>query len=81
LYSKLMSARASVRGISLHSFRPRIRLHIKANMGSGTKGWKTRHATGARGIYFAAPKVGRLSFGKARCHHTKPGDHLAAHAE
>ena len=28
LYSKLMSVRASVRGISLHSLRPRMRLHM-----------------------------------------------------
>ena len=28
LYSKLMSERARVRGISLHSFRPRMRLHM-----------------------------------------------------
>ena len=28
LYSKLMSERARVRGISLHSLRPRIRLHM-----------------------------------------------------
>src|SRR5438034_3221814 len=28
LYSKLMSVRARLRGISLHSFRPRIRLHM-----------------------------------------------------
>src|SRR5262249_23262497 len=28
LYSKLMSARVRLRGISLHSLRPRIRLHM-----------------------------------------------------
>src|SRR5262245_47274943 len=28
LYSKLMSVRARLRGISLHSFRPRMRLHM-----------------------------------------------------
>src|SRR5262245_23169091 len=33
LYSKLIRERASVRGISLHSFRPRMRLHMGADLG------------------------------------------------
>src|SRR5262245_62567518 len=33
LYSKLIRERASVRGISLHSFRPRMRLHMEADLG------------------------------------------------
>src|SRR5262245_53380723 len=33
LYSKLIRERASVRGISLHSFRPRMRLHMAADLG------------------------------------------------
>src|SRR5215813_5795827 len=44
LYSKLIRERASVRGISLHSFRPRMRLHMDADLGlrgAGRKGRRT----------------------------------------
>src|SRR5262245_19472449 len=48
LYSKLIRERASVRGISLHSLRPRMRLHIGADLG----------LRGARRKARAAPEPG-----------------------
>src|SRR5262245_33932414 len=50
LYSKLIRERASVRGISLHSFRPRMRLHMGADLGLQGPHRKARHPAGTRGL-------------------------------
>src|SRR6516225_7992155 len=56
LYSKLMSGRVRLRGISLHSLRPRIRLHMAgmadsvSPRGTGAAGFKDI-AAGFKDIY------------------------------
>src|SRR6516162_10189455 len=62
LYSKLMSERVRLRGISLHSLRPRIRLHM-----AGMTDSVSARSTGAAGVKDIYGRCGSLGIVCAAC--------------
>src|SRR5262245_10407483 len=65
LYSKLIRERASVRGISLHSLRPQMRLHMNADLGVRGRRRKAPRPAGTR-LAMAASVFGHVFAGHGK---------------